>query len=334
MDVSDRLADAYSNMLKLDGYAYGCNNITVAKLSPDLDWLPAFRNHISILNDSCVLWMKNRPSLWSDLLIPFSNYTSLFSGFTKLADQLNTKDQWLEALQQLSDALKQAKNDTKSATSKFDQYFQNIKDVQFLLDESIEDGWKALSEEETEMQKIAAALQHLQDTVESLEDNLSGAMLRSGQSYIQSSISICYTLVSTAGASVPFLSVAGLAFTVGKTFYDIISTDKEVEKTLNEITELQNQASKVAQATAATKMILYSTYNLEKQFLGVQYNIQLFTGIWDNEIVKVQTVANAIQSGADPKLYFDLKSMPSALATDCSIFCVINPSTKSSDAPG
>jgi hypothetical protein len=314
-DVSERLSAAYSDMTSFKGYAYQCNNIRIATLPKDPDWLPPVRNRISLLSDQSGLWMLEQPGIWSQVLLSFTTYTNLFESFANNIDAFTTKEHWIQVLQQLGIALKQSRIATATVTETYKTRYLQFKNLQTLLDQSIHDGWNELGDEIKNIKAIAAQIQKLTDKLGNLQDDMSAIALRSGQSYTQSSMSMIYGLVSVAGSSVSFLSMLGLAFTIGKTFYDIYHDNAEIEDTLNKLGEMQMKASFEAQAAAATQLVLQTCYNLEKEFLGLQKSLPYLTSIWEAEEGKIKDAINALHSGSDPAQLFAIQSMPSALAT-------------------
>lgn len=314
-DVSERLAGAYADMTSFKGYAYQCNNIRIATLPEDPNWLPPVRNRISLLSDQSGLWMQEQPDIWAQVLLSFINYTNLFEGFTANIDSYTTKEQWIQVLEQLAMSLQQSKNATSTANETYKSRHTQFKSLQTLLDQSIHDGWNELGDEIKAIKNIAAQIQKLTDKLGNLQDDMSAIALRSGQSYTQSSLSVVYGLVSVAGSSVSFLSMLGLAFTIGKTFYDIYHDNAEIAETLDKLGELQIKASFEAQAAAATQLVLQTCYNLEKEFLGLQKSLPYLTSVWEHEEDKIKDAIHALRSGSDPAQLFSLQSMPSALAT-------------------
>ncbi|RQO32564.1 hypothetical protein DBR32_02920 [Taibaiella sp. KBW10] len=314
-DTSERLALAYSGMINFKGYAYSCNNIRIAILPEDPNWLPAVRNRISLLSDQSGLWMMDEPNVWSQVLLSFITYTNLFEGFTANIGYYTTKEQWIQVLKQLKTGVQQSRNAIEAAAQTYDERYKRFKNIQTLLDESIKAGWEELDDEIKIITEIAGQIQKLQDQLGNLQDDMSGIGLRSGQSYVQSSLSMMYGLVTVAGSSVSFLSMLGLAFTIGKTFYDVYKDNADIANTLHQLNELQLKASYTAQAAAATKMVLQTCYQLEKEFLGLHKSLPYLASIWTAEEDKINEAIDALNSGSDPARMFTLQSMPSALAT-------------------
>lgn len=314
--VCDDLAQSYSTITKVDAFAYACMNTLIGKLSPDPDWLGPVRNELKLLSNAGAGWQQKKPVIWTPLLTQFTNYSSLFSGFATVANQLgNDKDAWLDALGGLSASLGNAVVASKAAEGQFVLQINNLSNIQQVFDTSLGKAWAELASEEQEMIALAAEVTALQDKLNSLEDSITSAEISSGKSYIQSTVSIAYTLVSSAGAEVPYLSIAGLVFTVGKLAYDMIVTDKEIAETINKIVELRNKASQEAQAAAMSKAIIQLIDNFDKSLLAVQHQLPALSTMWANEKQKVDQAVNSIQAGAVPTQMIDLVSMPSAAAT-------------------
>lgn len=316
INVGDSLAATYTNMVKLKSYTYCCNNISIATLSPDPDWLHTVRDRINILSNNCVPFIQNQSYIKAKIISAFIDYTTLFDGFQQISKAIATKDEWIEALNQLKDGLITSKTATYNASVEYNNYSTTIKSTQVLLKESIDSGWLELNNEEIVMVELAAKLQQLQDKLSSFEDDFSGAQLSSGKEYIQTSVVMTYDILTAgAEASIPFLGIASLAFTVGNFFYDMYKNDAEVTQILNDIAVLKGKATANAQAAAATKMLLQVCYNLELEFLGINTNIDLLTQMWDAEIDKINIVIDAIETGSNPQHNIQLQTMSAAMAT-------------------
>jgi hypothetical protein len=314
--VCDELAQSYSTITKVDAFAYACMNTLIGKLSPDPDWLGPVRNQLALLSSSGAEWQQKKPTIWAPLLTQYTSYYTLFSGFAEVARQIgNDKDAWLQALGQLSTSLATAQNASKAAEGQFVLQINNLNNVRQVFDTSLNKAWAALANEEQAMIDLAAQVTALQDKVNALEENLNSAEISTGKSYIQSAVTISYTLVSTAGVEVPYLSIAGLVFTVGKLAYDLIVTDKEIAETIDKIVELRNKASQEAQAAAMSKAIIQLIDNFDKNLLDVQHQLPALSTMWAGEREKVDEAINALRAGAIPTQMLELVSMPSAAAT-------------------
>lgn len=316
MDTCDDLAQAYSTISQVDAFCYASMNTSIGMLSPDPDWLGSVRAELAVLSAAGADWQQKKPSIWTPLLSYFTTYASLFGGVADVASQLgNDKAAWLQALKQLSDALGVGVNACQAAEGQFALRVDHMSDIQKVFDTSLDKAWASLADEEQQMIDLAAQITALQDRINSFEEHISSAEISSGQSYIQSSVSISYTLVSTAGADVPYLSVAALVYTVGKLVYDLIVTDQEIGQALDKIAELRDKASQEAQAAAMSKAVIQLIDNFDKSLLAAGRQLPALSTMWTGEKQKVDDAISALNSGATPTQLFDLLSMPVASAT-------------------
>jgi hypothetical protein len=316
-DANELVTRSFNEILQLDRYARACNSTQVGMLPSDPDWMPDVRNRIGMLSDAGKAWFSKRPDIWSTVLVQFPDYISSLSGVaeSQASGSLKSKDAWLAMLTEiLLPQLNTCVTKTEAAADQVHTHYQAFKDVQPLLDNSIQTGWSELADEEQKMVRIAAKLATLQTTVANLEGEITSTGISGGKTYFMSSVSIAYGLVASAGATIPFLSIASLALTVGKAVYEIIENSKEVTKLLGDIADLQVGASESAQAAAGTKALLQALYDFEKAFLGINDALPAITTMWRGERTKVQDAISALKSGSDPNSYIPLVSIPTANA--------------------
>jgi hypothetical protein len=324
-NATDQLAQGYSTIRQVDAFAFASMNTMVGKLNPDPDWLPTVRQRIELLSEAGEQWQLKKIDIWAPVLNQFINYATLFSGFSQVASSVgDDKDAWLEILNTMSAALATGKNVTRAAEGQFTLQINNLNNIRQVLDTSIETAWNSLASEEQAMINLASQVTALQDQLSGLEGSLSSAEIAAGKNFIQSSVTISYTLVSTAGVEVPYLAIAGLLFTVGKMAYDLIVTDKEIDQTIGKIVRLRINMSEDAQAAAMSKAIIQLIDNFDKSLLAVNSQLPPIAAMWDAEQTKVRQVINAINAGAKPQQIVDLVAMPSAAASwnTLSDFCI------------
>ena len=163
--------------------------------------------------------------------------------------------------------------------------------------------------------ELATLVTSLQDKVNRLQEDLGSTGISGGQSYITSSLSITYTLVSKAGVEVPYLSIASLIFTVGKLAYDVIVADAQIKETIDKVVEARNQMSHAAQAVAMTKAIIELIDNFDKSLLAVQRQLPDMSEMWRTEKEKVTQAMSSLNAGAKPSQTVALTTMPAAAAT-------------------
>lgn len=316
IDLSDELSCSWSTILQVDALAYASMNTLIGTLSPDPSWLSQIRTRLSLLSDAGAQWQKTRAAIWAETLSPFNSYYALFSGFTAASSDLgDDAETWVQLLQELSTQLTSAADKAKQAEQDFSDQIDNLQNVEKLLSDSLDEAWQQLSSEEQIMIDLAAQIGSLQDQLDNLQDNLGSSELKSESSYIKSSVSITYSVVSSAGDSIPYLSIASLLYTIGNLAYDLIVADQEISSTISKIVSLRNEASKEAQAAAMTKAIIQMINRFDKQLVAIQAQLPAFSAMWEAEQQKVEQVIDALNAGAQPSLVTSLVSMEAAEAT-------------------
>jgi hypothetical protein len=151
--------------------------------------------------------------------------------------------------------------------------------------------------------------------VAQLQDNLTSAEISSGKSYFQTAATISYTLVTAAEIEIPYLSIASEIYTIGKMAYDLIVTDKEIDKAIGEIVKLRIEATEAAQAAAMSKAVIRMINNFDKQMAALAPHLPAIDQMWETEAGKVASTIDAINKGADPKTLLDVVSLKPAAAS-------------------
>lgn len=311
------LTDSFNEIMAIDGFSYGVQNTVIGVLPKDPEWLAAVRSRLAMMAKAGENWQFAKPDIWSALLSHFPDYASAFAGVAqmKAAGELKGADVWIETLEKtLVAPLQKIVAATIAVNGELDKHYEDFKSIVPLLKDSIDQGWEELSDEEALMVKIAGALATLQAEVGNLEEQISSSAISGGKSTVTSAVSITYKLLSSAAPSVPYLSVASMAFTVGKTFYDIVSKTEQITEDLKEIETLQLEASEAAQAAAGTKAVLQLLYNTDESFVSIRESTTRLTTLWQAELGKLNAVVEALQSGADPETYFEILAIPAANA--------------------
>lgn len=316
-DTIKLLKGLSDTMSGTSSYGVRCNSLVIGHVPLDPEWLFSVRSRASKLREVMNDFVEKTPEIYASILSSFINYQTLFSAFSAESKNIKGKDQWLEFLGPLRDSLKNALSETKKANDEFDQAYKNVRGVQFLLEESIQEGWAELSHEEKEMVAIAEAIGTLETSVADLGVSLTEDDIRSGKSVVQSVVTMAYGIV-VGTASVPYLSIASTIFTLEKSFYDIIKTEKNIHKQLEEIANLQNKESGVVQAAAITKTVIQVLNTLMQDFLR-EPHLPALSSMWQDELDKLESAIEALKSGADPDSYFDLQTMKISSASWSSI---------------
>ncbi|MBF0194997.1 MAG: hypothetical protein HQL71_10585 [Magnetococcales bacterium] len=260
-------------------------------------------------------FMAEKPEIFSEILTSFINYESLFRAFADQAEVNKTADDWINYLAPLKEVLEKNVIETKQSQKAFSEAYKNVKNVEFLLEQSIKEGWQELADEEQEMTKLATAIGALSQQISDLGADVSSAQLRAGKAYIQTSVTISYGIAMGTVAAVPFLSFAGAIFTIGYSVFDTIKSAKQIQKDLDHLTELQNDATQAAQAAAITKAVLQLLYKMSEEFLKLDDKLPSVSKMWQGELDKLNELLDALKSGSDPSLLFDLGSIKIAAAS-------------------
>lgn len=313
--VSDELAQAYATISRVDAFAYAAMNTRIGQLTPDPDWLGPVRNELALLNSTGAQWQFKKPDIWTPLLLQFVDYSSQFAGVAQVAQELgDDTGTWTQLLNKLSVSLGNAATASRAAEGQFVLQINNLNNVRQVFDTSLDNAWRSLAGEEQEMIAIAEQATRLQDCVNSLQSNLTASEIRGGKAYVQSAVSISYTLVSTVGTEIPYLNIAGLLFTVGSLAYDLIVTDPEIRDAIGQMVELRVNASEEAQAAAMSKSVIQLIDSFDRQLLAVERRLPSLAQMWSGEKEKVNQVIHSLQAGAKPSHSIDLVSLPSAAA--------------------
>lgn len=314
--VTQALAQAGTTVARVDSFAFAAINTIIGHLAPDPDWLGPMRTQLTLLNGAGATWQQKKPTILAPILSQFNSHYSLFAGFAAVAEELgNDRAGWIDVLKALHDSLSLSANATRAAEQEFILQVNYLNNVQQVFEASLSKAWKALADEEEQMVALAEQITLLTDQVNALQEDLTSGMISSGKGYIQSSISITYSLVSSAGTSVPYLTIAGLLFTVGKQAYDLIVTHPKIEATLNKIVELRLSMSQAAQAAAMSKAIIQLIYNFDRSLLAVGRQLPALSQMWEAESEKVAQAIRALKAGAIPRQMMEIVAFPSALAS-------------------
>ena len=314
-DTQNLLTQSLNEINQIDKYSVTSENILIGKLPKDPDWLASVRSRTAMLGDAGKSWILQKPDIWAPILVQFSNYASSFASVAELqsSKKLTTSEAWISTLKSvLQDQLDQCVQVTTTANDALVKQYNMFKNIQPLLEDSINAGWAELAGEEKEMVKLAAELTSLQDKVESLQDSITSKEITTGTKVVSTTVSTIYNVVTEAGGSFSFMSFAASAYTVGRMYYDIITKTEDIVNTLEEIGKLQLAASAEAQAAAGTKMVLQFVYDIEKNFLSIQNFVPQIKTMWSTELQKLNSVITALESGADPNNYFELLTIPTA----------------------
>jgi hypothetical protein len=331
IEVSENIAGAHAQFLSTTGFLNGAIQTHVSPLSPDPLWLTPLRDRMQKLRDVGHKWQIDAPKIETSYYQSFIDYSALISGVAETIDGKNLSNpDLLDLLNVMRTQLLSYQKAAKTSEADFTKHLDQISSVESLLNQSLTTAWNELALEEQAMVRIAVAITSLQDEVDQLQDSLTSAEISSGKSYFQTAATISYTLVTTAGEEIPFLSIVSEVYTIGKMAYDLIVTDKKIDEAIDKIVELRVEATEAAQAVAMAKGIVHLINNFEKRMAGMAHNLPAIDQMWEAEAGKIGSAIDAINKGADPTILLDIVTMNAAAATWQSLAqlaqnCIISP---------
>ena len=312
-DTKNQLTSLFNEINAVSGYSTSVQDTFIGKIPKEPDWIPAVRTEMQLLSKAGQNWADNYPSHWADVLTPFYNYSTSFAAFSdeiKKNLKVLTKSQIIALLSNLSASLQDCTTTTKKGLDNLSSFENQFTIVFPSINKSIQSGWNELKEEEQEMIEIAEAITRFQDEISSLQSKIDGSVISGGKTFVQTNVKIAYDILSATGeVAVPYLSFVTIAYTIGKTFYDIISDTNKINEDLEKIGALQVQASEEAQAMALTKATIQYLYNIELQFQSIKTHGNGLATMWGNEKSKIDAAINAIDAGAEPSKFFDILTM-------------------------
>jgi len=317
VDVQELLTQAYNEVLRLDSYSTTTGNLLIGQLPEDPPWLADVRSRVAMLAQAGASWTADKPNVWGSVLLQFTDYASSFASVADMqqAGTLKAAADWSAVLDQLLvPQLQKAISATNDAEAALRTHLAAFAAVQPLLEQSIDAGWADLADEEQQMVAIATQLTKLQDLVTSLQDEISSEQISTGKDVISTTVKMLYNVATETAQSFSFLSMAMAVYTVGKSYYDLVTETDEVTQTLQQIGTLQLQASDAAQAAAGTKMVLQLLYGLQESFGTIVDVLPQIATMWSDQLATLQSVVEALSSGVDPSSYLEIVTVPSANA--------------------
>lgn len=311
--TKNQLTTLFNETYGITGYSYGIRNTIIGKIPLDPDWIPEVRSEMKLLSEAGANWIDNYPQAWADILTTFIDYETDFMSFSEqISKDIHhlSDNQIVELLSALSYSLEECAGKTKNSLDNLTGFENQFKNVFPALNASIQSGWQELGKEEAEMVAIAEAITHLQDDISSLQSKIDAAGISGGKSFGQTTVKLAYNILTTTSeVAIPYLSIAMLAFTIGKTFYEIISDTDKIDDDLRKIADLQLKATEEAQAAAATKATIQYLYNIEIQFLSLKKHGEGLWIMWKDQKSRIDEAINAINGGVDPSKFLDILTM-------------------------
>jgi hypothetical protein len=317
VDASTRLTDSYATVQSLTGFSNTVNAIAILKLSDEPDWLGPVRTEVAALQKISAAWMIEAPDVVTPLLLAFIDYAPQFLAFAKTVGgnpASFTKAQWIALLGTLKTSLASSLAKTAGAKATVEQQLAAIAKLLPQIDASIQAGWDALADEEMAMVKVAEAMGTFLGKIEDLGVSITADEINGAKDFFINNIDFIYSGIAEGGAeaSIPVIGFVAALFTIGETFYELVENDNKLIEDMDHINELQTELSADALQVTLTKSTLQTLYRLQAQFLATHDAIPELIDLWQSQSDRVEDAINAIDAGADPALYVDIKTIPAA----------------------
>ncbi|MEH3053774.1 MAG: hypothetical protein PGN13_07150 [Patulibacter minatonensis] len=314
-DTRDKLTAAYGGVLAVDAFARSVQSVQIVPIENIPSWLPPVENEFDQLTKAADAWQLDRADIWAPVITGFEKFAATFAAVAAPQQSANyTPADWISVL---SETLLPAAAEAKAAVQASDvalgdrqSAFSNVLPS---MDASIAAGWAALGSEEAAAQLLSQQLGSLGQQVIALGDTLTSDAIATDKGIAQSAVSMLYA-AGSAGleASVPILGLTVAVITIGKSFYDMVSDDTKLAQTMQQIQATQKQLSDEALAIAMTKSVLQTLYAVEEQYLALRDGLPGLVDTWTLQQQSISSVIDALRAGADPKLVFDLVTLPQA----------------------
>lgn len=316
-DAVARLTDAFAGTTALTTFAQTTSNIAILNLSTEPTWLGPVKTEVALLQKLCTGWLTDAPGVLAPILVAVLDYGPQVQALAKQAgpnpDAL-TPEQWIALLGTLQTVIADSLSKTTAARDLMNGHLNAIGAQLPAIDAAIQAGWDALGDEEEAMTKVATAMGTFIGKVQDLGADISSAEIDGGRDYLANNVDYIYSGIAEGGAevSIPVVGLAIAIFSIGKTFYDMIKDDDELIEDMDQINDLQAELSEDALQVTLTKSTLQTLYTLQEQFLETHDAIPELIDMWQAQSDRVDDAIDAIQAGADPALYLDIKTLAAA----------------------
>lgn len=308
--ASNCITDVYNNVLNSDKLSLVGSSASVRKIIEEPEWLSILRTRLEKLKITSDEWTSERPEVLEKVMTPFLNYSNSFQAISENINNLN-KNEMAALFSELRENAKKAKNDSIRESQKFKGWLSDLKAEIKLIDESIEDGWSEIGQEEANAIELVKSISALETELTSLEDSITPSILSSQADFYKSVISITFEIALDT-ATVPYLSFLGLFITEGKMFIDLYKNTKNIEILMNQICSQQISLSHTSQALAESKAVIRFLYDLCKSALQIDYVFDDITNIWSEQIDDLNGVISLLNNGVAPEDIMDIQVIEAA----------------------
>ncbi len=298
-----KMWDAMKSVLYADELAYMLNSLRINSFKEfSADWVTTLENRVEKLNTVGGDWHNVRSDIVANYLSPFMTYSNLYSSINNKL--MTNKDIATEDIAAMIEGLCEkakinAKNIRKSKL-RFDEWNANVNSMLVLLNDSMNEGWKALDVEEASVVELAEKLALLQNALGEAQDEILPAYINWDVDFGKSYGEFVYSVL-IAGEAVSYLSVGGLFLSVGSIFYDALSSHMDVEAYSKKLAECKKKFSLSQQTLTQTKALLQLLQTLLLKLSAMRNEFDGIIEIWDDEVSYLKGLCDAFKKGAAPE---------------------------------
>lgn len=296
--ILNGLKEFYFTVRCADRVAYAGKTIRIYPINENFQKLQEISKDVAALGVSGNKWYAERAGIISNVVSTFQKYSVLFSAARTVLESTDDQKVVLATLNSLIGKVEENIRQTRKAEEAFSDYLTQSKKAVEKLEKGIETSWEQLALSESNMVVISNQICRVQSQIEALDKDASLNFLDSQtvndcRSVCTQTASICYSLVVN-GLSMPYLSVGVLAFTFGKSIYQIVQNAGQFEKEVEKLQELSQKLSLEQKTLVQTKMLLRTLYMLH-EMVKEQYNsLEQMIVFWKNEKRNLETVQSNI----------------------------------------
>lgn len=287
----------YFDVCTADKTAYTTKTIQIYQ-TKDLGWLENVKEIFQKNSTLSNIWYNERISLVSGVTNGFMDYAAAFSSFRGMLENTEDKDRACSLLRVLLRKVRDNISTLEELNRNFNRYLSDYRSVSQKINDSIEEGWKNISCSENEILSLAEKIYAVQTQITELEGAVSLNSLNSMTVTDCKDIytrlgSICYAML-VDGLSTPWLSVGILAYSFGKSVYDMVDNARKYEKSVRELQSYSKNFSYEQKKLAQIKVVLRMLYDYRSDIDRQDNSVNELIAFWRNEQRNIETIMNGI----------------------------------------
>lgn len=299
---SQKLWSAMRGILYADELAHALNSMRVnsfKQFSPE--WVVTLEDRIEKLNKAGGEWHEMRSNITSGFLTPFIRYTALFSSVNEkiLSKEPATDSDIIQMFEALNEQAADNAKEMRSIKYEFCDWSNSVNNLFLMLEESVDEGWGALDVNEKSVSELTGKLAVIQNALADAQREILPTYLSEGYDFAKSYGEMVFSTL-IGGEAISYLSVGGLFFSVGKIFFDALTSHADVVALAKELEECKLKFSLAQQALAQTKSLLRFLEELQLRVTSLRNELDGIVELWDDEKAFLNGLLISFQKGADP----------------------------------